>query len=203
MTRTSWIPPVAVVASVAVPREYRKYQSTQAMAAAPSAVTATWVLVTESPSAQRFRRRRFDPHGVERAPDEHQGNHQERGREHEAQRRAPLGGQRDGELDGEESEQRRELDDGIHGDRRRVLERIADGIAHDRGVVERRAFLLQLGLDDLLGVVPSAARVGHEDGLVETEQRDRDQVADEEVRLEERERERCEKDGQEDVLLHR
>jgi hypothetical protein len=56
--------------------------------------------------------------------------------------------------------------------------------------VQRRALLLQLDLDDLLGVVPGAAGVGHEDRLVEAEERDRDQVADEEVRLEEGERER-------------
>ena len=61
------------------------------------------------------------------------------------------------------------------------------GVADDGRVVERRALLLQLDLDDLLGVVPGAAGVGHEDRLEEAEERDRDQVADEEVRLEERE----------------
>ena len=51
-------------------------------------------------------------------------------------------------------------------------------------------FCLQLDLDDLLGVVPGAAGVGHEDGLEQAEERDRDQVADEEVRLEEGEGQR-------------
>ena len=51
-------------------------------------------------------------------------------------------------------------------------------------------FCLQLDFDDLLRVVPGAAGVGHEDRLVQTEDRDRDQVADEEERLDERERER-------------
>ena len=62
-----------------------------------------------------------------------------------------------------------------------------------------RALRLQLGLDDLLGVVPGAAGVGHEDGLEQAEQRDRDQVADEEERLDERERQRGEEHRQEDV----
>jgi hypothetical protein len=47
--------------------------------------------------------------------------------------------------------------------------------------VERRALRLQLGLDDLLGVVPGAAGVRHEERLEEAEERDRDEVADEEV----------------------
>jgi hypothetical protein len=53
---------------------------------------------------------------------------------------------------------------------------------------------LELDLDELLGVVPGAAGVGHEDGLVEAEDRDRDQVADEEERLEEGEGQRREED---------
>ena len=61
------------------------------------------------------------------------------------------------------------------------------------------ALLLQLDLDELLGVVPGAAGVGHEDGLEQAEERDRDQVADEEVRLEAGEGQRGEEDGQEDV----
>ena len=73
------------------------------------------------------------------------------------------------------------------------LNGIADGVADDGGGVQRRALLLQLDLDDLLRVVPGAAGVGHEDRLVQPEERDRDQVADEEVRLEERRRPACEK----------
>jgi hypothetical protein len=49
---------------------------------------------------------------------------------------------------------------------------------------------LELDLDDLLGVVPRAARVGHEDRLVQAEDAMADQVADEEERLDEREGER-------------
>ncbi len=62
-----------------------------------------------------------------------------------------------------------------------------------------RTLLLQLDLDDLLGVVPRPARIGHEHRLVEPEQRDRDQVADEEVGLQEGEGQGGEEDGQEDV----
>ena len=51
-------------------------------------------------------------------------------------------------------------------------------------VVQRRALRLELDLDDLLRVVPGAAGVRHEDRLEEAEERDRDQVADEEERLE-------------------
>jgi predicted transposase YdaD len=71
------------------------------------------------------------------------------------------------ELDGEQAEERGELDDRVHGDRRRVLEGIADGVADDARRVERGALLLELDLDELLRVVPSAAGVGHEDGLVQ------------------------------------
>ena len=88
-----------------------------------------------------------------------------------------------------------ELDDRVHRHRRGVLERIADRVADDGRGVQRRALLLQLDLDDLLGVVPRAAGVGHEDGLEQAEDRDRDQVADEEERLEEREGEGREEDA--------
>jgi hypothetical protein len=67
------------------------------------------------------------------------------------------------------------------------------------GGVELGALLLELDLDDLLRVVPGAAGVGHEDRLVEAEQRDRDQVADEEERLDAGEGEGAEEDRQEDV----
>ena len=59
--------------------------------------------------------------------------------------------------------------------------------------------MLQLDFDDFLGVVPGAAGVGHEDGLVQAEDGDREQVADEEERLDEGEGERGEEDGDEDV----
>jgi hypothetical protein len=85
------------------------------------------------------------------------------------------------ELDGEQAEQRGELDDRVHGHRGGVLEGVADGVADDGGRVQRGALLLELDLDDLLGVVPGAAGVGHEERLEEAEEGDRDEVADEEV----------------------
>ena len=58
---------------------------------------------------------------------------------------------------------------------------------------------VQVNLDDLLRVVPSAACVGHEDGLVQAEDSDRDQIPDEEVRIDEGESQGCEEHAQEDV----
>src|SRR6266516_710640 len=102
---------------MAVPREERKYHSTQTMATAPSAVTMIWVDVSTSSLAHLRARGSassrgggFDPHGVERAPHEGQRDDEERPREHQAQRRAALGGQRHRELDREQAEQRGELD---------------------------------------------------------------------------------------------
>src|SRR3989442_3267674 len=131
------------------------------MATAPSAVTAIWVDVTTSSLAHLRARGSasslwggFDPHGVERAPHERQRDDEERPREHQAQGGPASGGQRDRQLDREQAKQRREFDDRVHRDRRRILEWVANGVADDGGVVQRRAFLLQLGLHDLLGVVP-------------------------------------------------
>ena len=59
--------------------------------------------------------------------------------------------------------------------------------------------LAQVGLDDLLGVVPRAAGVGHEDGLEQAEEGDADQVADEEVGVEERQGQGEAEDHDEDV----
>ena len=47
------------------------------------------------------------------------------------------------------------------------------------------ALLLQLHFHNLLGIVPSGARIGHKDRLVEAEDGDRNQIADEEERFEE------------------
>src|SRR5688572_30986726 len=124
MTRTSCSPPAPAVAATALPREYRKYHSTQTMVTAPSAVTAIWAGVMNSSLAHLCRRGsrlgfdgKLDPHGVERAPDEHERDGQEHGGQDEAQRGAALGGERHRQLDREQSEQRRELDDRIHRDR--------------------------------------------------------------------------------------
>ena len=103
------------------------------------------------------------------------------------------------QLHGQQAEQRGELDDRVEGHRRGVLEGIADRVADDRGVVQRRALLLQLDLDDLLGVVPSGAGVGHEDGLVKAEDGDGDEVADEEEGLDEGEGQGGEEHRDEDV----
>src|SRR2546425_8612613 len=59
-----------------------------------------------------------------------------------------------------EAKERGELDDGVHRDRRRVLERVANRVTDDGRRVEGGPLLLQVHLDDLLGVVPGAARVG-------------------------------------------
>ncbi len=61
------------------------------------------------------------------------------------------------------------------------------------------AFGLEFGFDDLLRVVPGTTGIGHEDGLVQAEDRDGDQVADKEERLGEGEGESREEDGEEDV----
>ncbi len=61
------------------------------------------------------------------------------------------------------------------------------------------SLFLQVDLDELLGVVPGAAGVGHEDRLEQAEQRDRDQVADEEERLEQGERQGAAEHHEEDV----
>ena len=79
------------------------------------------------------------------------------------------------------------------------LNEIADRIAHDRRRVQRCVLHLELGLDDFLRIVPRTARVGHEDGLVETEKGDRDEVADEEERLHKRKGERGKEHGQENI----
>src|SRR5437867_12294061 len=65
--------------------------------------------------------------------------------------------------------------------------------------MQRGALFLQLHLDDLLRVVPRASGVGHEDGLVKAEDGDGNQITDEEERLETREGEGGEEDGDEDV----
>ena len=140
-----------------------------------------------------------DAHAVERAVDEDEGHHEECRRQDVRQVVALAGGKLHGQLDGQQAEERRELDHRIERDGGRVLEGIADGVANDRGVVQRRAFLLQFDFDDFLGVVPRAAGVGHEDGLIEAEDGDGDQVADEEERLDEGEGQRGEEDGDENV----
>ena len=120
----------------------------------------------------------LDAHLVERAVDEHQGYQQEDDTEvgsHAAEAGA------DGNLHGKHTEEGGELDDGVESHRGSVFEGIADGVAHDAGGVEVGALGLHVDLDYLLGVVPSAAGVGHEHGLEEAEDGDGDKVGDEEA----------------------
>ena len=132
--------------------------------------------------------RRLDPHPVERAVDEEQGDREEERPPGTALVRP---GQRDRQLDGEQAEQRRELDDRVHRDRRRVLER-------DRRPCRRRRVAACSGVPFsfsststiffALSQAPPALAMKMR--LEEAEERDRDQVADEEERLEEREGQR-------------
>src|ERR1043166_118786 len=65
--------------------------------------------------------------------------------------------------------------------------------------MQRRALLLELDFHDLLCVVPCASSVCHEDRLIQTEDRNRDQIADEEERLYKGERKSREENRQEDI----
>src|SRR5882672_2364477 len=107
--RTSCTPPVAVAAT-ADPRDHRKYHNTHAMAAAPAAVTAIWAGVIKRTSP-REGPACLDPHAVERAPHKYERHGEEPGRQEMAQGGATLRRQRNGELDRQQPEQRRELDD--------------------------------------------------------------------------------------------
>src|ERR1035437_2654354 len=102
-------------------------------------------------------------------------------------------------LDGKQSEQGRELDDRVHCHRRGVFERIAHGVSDHGCVVQRCPFLFHVDLYDLLCVVPCGAGICHEDGLVQTEDRNREEIADKQERLHECERKRGEEDGEKDV----
>ena len=106
---------------------------------------------------------------------------------------------RDRELHGKQAEQGGELDDRVEGHRGGVLERITHGVTNHRGIVQLCSLGVQIHLDDLLGVVPSATGVGHEDRLVQAEDGDRDEVADEEVGIDEGEGQGGEEHRQEDV----
>ena len=130
--------------------------------------------------------------------DEDQGDGEEGRRQDVHHRPHPLGGQADGEFDGEQAEEGRELDNGVERHRRGVLEGVPDGVADDRGVVQGRALHVQVDLDDLLRVVPRAPGVGHVDRLIQAEDRDRHQVADEQEGLDEGQGQRDEEDRQED-----
>ena len=58
-----------------------------------------------------------------------------------------------------------QLDENVHGRTRGVLEGVTNGVAHDRGLVVVTTLAAKMAfLDVLLGVVPGAAAVGHEQG---------------------------------------
>src|SRR5205085_9658112 len=138
-------------------------------------------------------------HAVERAIHESKRHQEEDCSENVRQCAALRGGQLHRQFDGEKAEERCEFDDRIQSNRRRVLKRIANRIAHHSGIVERRAFLLQLNFHDLLGVIPCTARVGHKNRLIQTKDRDGDQITDEKKRFKEREGKRREKYGNENI----
>src|SRR5205807_1819033 len=141
---------------------------------------------------------RADAHAVERAINEEHGDGEEDGRQQMAQS-GVLAFHAYRQFHRQQSEQSSEFDHRVHGHRGSVFERISHGIADHGGVVQLGAFLLQLDLHDFLGVVPGAAGVGHEDGLIQAEDGDRDQVADEEERFYEGERQRDKENAEKDV----
>src|SRR6267142_4213132 len=76
-----------------------------------------------------LRGRTPDTHAVERAVDEDERDGEESGREDVRQVGTLSGRHLHGEFDGEQAEERGELDNGVERDGRSVLERIADRIA--------------------------------------------------------------------------
>src|SRR5260370_17766892 len=146
------------------------------------------------------RRALGDAYPVERTMDEKEGNREKGCRQNVSQGGGLLaGGKVHGKLDGQQAEERGELDDRVERDGRRILKRIADRVADYRGVMQRRALLLQFDFHDFLRVVPGAAGVGHEDGLIQTESGDGNEVANEKEGFKERKRQRGEKHRDENV----
>src|SRR5260370_30078395 len=141
----------------------------------------------------------FDAHPVERTVDEEERNDEEGGGENVRQAAALRGSQLHGKLDGEQAEESRELDDRIQRNGRCVFEWIANRVADDRGVVERRTLLFQLDFNDFFGIVPGAAGVGHKNGLIQAEDGDGEKIADEEERLDNNESERGEEHRDENI----
>src|SRR5258708_12488337 len=91
-----------------------------------------------------------DENAVERAIDEDERDGKEGGRKDVRQVGALGGRHLHGELDGEQAEEGGKFDHGIERNGRSVLERIADRVADDRGVVDGRAFLLHFDFHDFL-----------------------------------------------------
>ena len=124
-----------------------------------------------------------NPHGIERAMNKHQGGDEEKSADAQLQ---GLIVHVDRHFHGEQTEERGEFNDRIQRHRGSVLERIADRVAHDGCRVEGGALLFHVHLDNFLGVVPRAAGVRNENGLIQSEERDADQIADEEIRIKKR-----------------
>ncbi len=135
-------------------------------------------------------------HPVEGTINENQGDEKEASGQTEFQ--ADIG-HRHGDFHSQQTEQSREFDDRIQGNRRGILERVADGVADNGRFMQRSVLHLQINFDDLLAVIPATAGIGHEDRLEEAEEGDADQIADEEVGVEEGQRQSHEEDDDEDV----
>src|SRR6266498_3737753 len=82
-----------------------------------------------------------DAHAMKRAPNEKDGNQKEDGCQYQSKRPALLFRQAYRQFHGQQAEERRELDHRIHCHRRSVLKRIADRVAHDCRIMQRRALL--------------------------------------------------------------
>ncbi len=95
----------------------------------------------------------FDAHGIERTPDEDLSDDEENSGDRHCLTDADLTIHRYGQFHGQQSEQRRKLDDRIHGHRRGIFERIAHRIADDRCIVKRCSLGLQFCFDQLLSVI--------------------------------------------------
>src|SRR5438874_5257469 len=113
-------------------------------------------------------------HSVERAIHKEERDQEEYQREHPSQS-AVLRGKLDRQLYGQQAEEGRELDHGIHGNRRSVFEWIANRVADHGGVMQWCSLLFEIDFDNLFRVVPCAAGVRHEDRLIEAERCNRNQ----------------------------
>src|SRR3989339_1420884 len=96
-------------------------------------------------------------------------------------------------------EQRCKLYYRVHGNRGRILERIAHCIADYGGLVQLGAFFLHVHFDHFFGIIPRAAGICHKYRLEQTEYRYRDKIADKEKRVKAGERKRAEKYHKEKV----
>src|SRR5262245_30439396 len=66
--------------------------------------------------------------------------------------------------------------------------------------MEIRSFLTEIDLDDLFGIVPRTAGVGHKDGLKQSEEGDTNEIADKEIWVKERQGQGEAEDNGEDII---